>query len=385
MKSSCEVFDKKVTVTHIPQKVPGEPVQIAGTEEARNMVSILKRHSTVGASIALIRDGKVSYHMEYGFADKEKNDPVNVDTKFRIASVSKIVTTMLAMTEVDDDKLDLDADLSKLFGFKFRNPAYPKTAVTMRMLMTHSSGLHDVDKMYAYSLRRVASGSEFYTSQPGTSFLYSNLNFGIAGAVIEKTSGESISLYAKEKFFDPMGIDASYNAKYLSDKSLVANCYLAGKLERDNKTLTRDTDKGAPGEYFQLGQGGVLISSVDLAKLFTLLLNEGTYEGKRYLSLSSVNEMLSVQGIATKKDFQQCLGIRLYPHLIGERNLYYHNGSSYGIFALMAIDPSDNTGVIVITSGAYSGRKANTIFEVCDEILTYDGRCQTRRQPSGAS
>ena len=370
-KSSCEIFTKDVTVRHIPKLVSGDPVGMDGTVEGDGMNEILEKHRTIGASAAIIKDGKVYYHLEYGMADKEHKISVQENTKFRIASVSKVVTTMLAMAETDEGKLDLDEDLSTIFGFKFRNPSFSKTPVTTRLLLTHTSGFHDRDGMYEKTLRRVANSDFYYSSEPGTHFLYSNLNMGIAGAVVEKASGQHISQYARDHFFAPMGLDASYDASYLSDKSLVANCYSGGKLQRDNKTLTRRIERDNPGDRFQLGQGGVLISSVDLAKLFTLLINDGEYEGRRYLSKNAVEQMLTVQSVNTGHEFEQCLGIRRYKKMVENHDLYYHNGAYYGIFALMAIDPVDKSGVVVITSGAYSSRQSNTTFAVCDEILKY--------------
>ena len=371
VRSCCEEFEKEVTIRHIPQKVSGGPVQMEGTEEGDGLRSIMNKYHAVGASVAVIRDGRVAYHYEFGFADREKKVSVSENTKFRIASMSKVVTSMLAMAETDEGKLDLDEDLSKIFGFTFRNPTHKNVPVTTRMLLTHSSGFCDRDDMYSFPLRKVANSQHYYVSKPGTSFLYSNLNLGIAGAVVEKTANQTISQYARDTFFQPMGIDASYDARYLSDKSLVANCYYVGRLERDNKTLTRKTERGNPGDVFQLGQGGLLISSIDLARLFTILLNDGKLDGKSYLSKAAVDQMLTVQDVNTKKDFKQCIGIRKYPKMVDDRDLYYHNGAFYGIFALMAIDPADKSGVVVVTSGAQSGRLSNTTFQICNDVLHY--------------
>ena len=372
-KNGGEVFEKDVTIRHIPKRVQGDPFPMADTNEGDQLGSIFNQYKTVGASVAIIKEGQVAYHYEYGFADRENNIPVSQNTKFRVASVSKVFTAMLAMKEVDEGKLKLDDNLSDLFGFNVYNPSYPHTPVTMRMLLTHTAGMSSKEGLYNGALSYVAIRGSSYMAKPGNKFIYSNLGMGIAGAAVEKACDMTISKYASESLLKPMGIDASFDAKYLSDTSLVANCYTNGWLKRTNATLTRplETEKTKPGEIFCNGQGNLLISAVDLARVSTLLLNDGQYNGQQYLSQNAVKEMLTEHPIDTKGNFRQCIGIRKSQNLVEGRDIYYHNGNSYGIYALLAIDRSDRSGVIVITSGANYQRNKNTVFDVCNDIMNY--------------
>ena len=148
----------------------------------------------------------------------------------------------------------------------------------------------------------------------------------------------------------------------------MANCYSAGNLDHDSKYLCRSQEKGKPGDTFHLGQGGLLISSVDLARIFTVLINDGQYEGQQFITRPSLNEMLTEQ-IDSGKGFKQCIGLRKSDKLVKNREMYFHNGASYGIYALMAFDPTDKSGIVIITSGAYTNRNKNTVFAVCDEVM----------------
>ena len=375
LKDKAEVFEKDVVITHVPKNPLEKPYSMTETAEGDNLGAIFDKYGTVGASVAVIKGGQVAYHYEYGYANKEKPNhmiPVTENTKFRIASVSKVFTSMLAMAEVDDGKLDLDGKLSDLFGFSFHNPKYPKDPVTMRMLLTHSAGLSG-ENLYSKYISVAATSKDYYFYKPGNGYYYSNVGMGFAGAAVEKASNQTISQYARDRFFAPMEIDASYDATYLSDKSLVADCYQNGRHKRSNEILTKPKERknGKPGEVYTLGQGGLLISAIDLAKVSTILLNDGQYNGKQYLSHEAVEQMLTVQPVNTKSKYEQCIGLRKYPHLYGERDMYGHTGNYYGIYALMAIDPSDKSGVIVITSGAHTKREDNTVFEVCNSVLNY--------------
>lgn len=376
LKDYGKPFEKDVVVKHIPKKPSGTPFSMADTAEGENLGNILNENGTVGASVAIIKDGKVAYHYEYGYANKEDLDhpvPIQENTKYRVASVSKVFTAMLAMAEVDDGMLDLDANLSDLFGFGFYNPKYPHTPLTMRMLLTHTAGLSNKEGLYHEDLSSVAHGQEYYLALPGNKYCYSNLGLGIAGAAVEKASGKTISQYARERFFEPMGIDASYDGSLLSDPSLVADCYNNGKHKRSNKVLTKPVGnkKTQPGEIYYLGQGNLLISAIDLAKVSTILLNDGMYDSRQYLRSDTVKNMLSVHPIDTKADYNQCIGIRKSADLVHQRDIYYHNGNYYGILSLMAIDPSDKSGVIIITSGAHPTRENNTVFKVCNDVMRY--------------
>lgn len=370
VKSCCEVVEKEVIIKHVQQYVSGDPINLKGTAEGDGLAKVLKNQSTMGASIAIIQNGQVAYHFEYGYANKENKKFVTEDTKFRIASVTKVFTSMMAMKQVDEGILDLDKDISDYLGFKVRNPSFTKEPITTRMLLTHTAGLVDRDKMYTRNLQATLKEKNHFNSQPGKTFLYSNLGMGVAGAVIESTSKQYISEYARDKFFQPMGIDAAYDAKYLSDKKMVADCYAGGKIDASNRFLTRSQSSGKPGTTYHLGAGGLLISSKDLAAVFSILLNNGQYNGQQILSQNALNEMLTKQ-CETKKNFEQGIGIRRFEKLVDNRDMYYHNGTAYGILSLMALDMNDKSGVVVITSGANSTRNENTVFAVCDDVLNY--------------
>ncbi len=367
VKSCGEVFDKTIVIKLLPEYISGAPIDMSGTGVGDSIDLILKNRGTVGASIAVIQNGQVAYHLEYGYADKKAKVKVEENTKFRIASVTKVFTAMMSMRQVDDGQLDLDEDLSKIMKFRVRNPKHLKTPITQRMLLTHTAGMKDGNPVFEGDIRTQLAKSTHYSSKPGTKFLYTNFGMGIAGAVIEKSANQTLAEYARNKFFKPMGIDASFDAKYLSDKSLVANCYNGSSLAKDKKYLTRSQPWGGPGETFHLGAGGLLISAEDLGSLFTILINDGKYNGEQYLSEKSVNEMLSKQ--LDTSSFTQCLAIRKKDKLVGERTMYYHNGEAYGIHSLMAFDLTDKSGIIVITSGASGVRNDNTVFAVCDEVM----------------
>ena len=92
--------------------------------------------------VAFDRDGITATRV-HGFADKAAGRKLTADDPVRIASISKLVTTLGVMRLVEAGKLDLDADASDLLGWRLRNPAFPQTPITLRLLLSHRSSLTD--------------------------------------------------------------------------------------------------------------------------------------------------------------------------------------------------------------------------------------------------
>ena len=108
---------------------------------AEKTAGISNTYKTSGLSLVAFRGEEVLFSYYDGFADYKKTQPVNAATKFRIASVSKTITGLLALQLAGEGRLDLDRDISEYMGIRVRNPRYPDEVITTRMLMTHSSGI----------------------------------------------------------------------------------------------------------------------------------------------------------------------------------------------------------------------------------------------------
>ena len=179
---------------------------------------ICGKYDATGVQVAVIKNGKMFDTYEYGVARKDGNIPVTADTKYRVASLSKLVTDIVFMRLCEDGLLDLNADISNYLGFKVRNPRYPESVITPAMLMSHTSSIVDSQKFLS---SRLSSSSErienllerndsYSYSKPGTEFSYSNFSVALIGSICEKTTGKAFDTLAHEYIFNPMGIDASY-------------------------------------------------------------------------------------------------------------------------------------------------------------------------------
>ncbi len=249
-------------------------------------------NSLIGMSVAVTCGEELLDIYHYGMADIANDRPVDDDTKYRIASISKTITAVAVMHLYENESFDLDADISDFLGYEVRNPGFPGKAISVRMLLSHTSSLQDGTGYNSflsgtYSQTPVPSISEvllpsgsYYTANmwrtetPGTHFAYSNINFGLAATLLEKISGERFDEYVKENILDPLGIDGSFTVNDISDLDQVAVLYRNAIPQSDNYNGNYPPELG-PNDY-NIGdnavrfspQGGLRISALDLITFF---------------------------------------------------------------------------------------------------------------------
>lgn len=186
-------------------------------------------------------DQEEQYH--YGLRDLTRQLPMNEESMYRIASISKSFTALGLLKLYDQGLFDLDDNISDYMGYSIINPQHPGTPLTFRMLLSHTSSLQDGtgynDFLAAtYGSTPVISiaevlvpGGAHYTAnmwrteQPGTHFAYSNINFGLIATLIERISNQRFDLYMKSEILEPLGISGSYNVNLLDDIDDVAVIY----------------------------------------------------------------------------------------------------------------------------------------------------------------
>ena len=178
-------------------------------EEVKRKLSETIKGDTAGVAVLVARDGKILFQGGFGFADLEKKTPITPDTKFRIGSVSKQFTAAAILRLSEQEKLSLSDSLTKFFP-EFSNCA----DVTVRHLLTHTSGLHSYTDKPDF-ITRVRDPIdpekliEWFQSDPpdfapGAGFHYNNSAYFLLGEIVRKVSSKSLADYLKETFFDPL-------------------------------------------------------------------------------------------------------------------------------------------------------------------------------------
>jgi CubicO group peptidase (beta-lactamase class C family) len=324
-----------------------------------------------------------------GLADRARGRALAIDSPVRIASISKLVVALGVMRLVEQGKLDLDRDVSDYLGWPLRNPAFRDRPITLRLLLSHRSSLRDgID--YAIPLgttleAALAAPAAFDAEHPpGAYFRYTNLNFPVIAAVMERASGQRFDRLMAELVLRPLGLDACFNWSTCDDAVLARAVILYGpdgSVLRDDLAGRRpdcpvlapqgcDLSTYAPGSNGALfsPQGGLRISARDLATIGRLLLNGGMHGGARFLSEASIRTLATpvwtfdgTNG-ETEGGFYCAYGLgvqRLPVHaegcnddLLGNgRAVFGHAGDAYGLRSGLWIDPATSTGIAFFATG----------------------------------
>ena len=333
------------------------------TTAAEEITAIMAKYEAVGASVAVVKDGAITYNQSFGFRNLETQEPLENDDVFRIASISKSFVTTGIMQLVDAGKLSLDDDVSELIGFPVRNPNHPDVVITLRMLLSHRSSISDSNGYFTLDALNPEKSSSwekaYHRYAPDAGYRYCNLNYNLAGAILEKYSGERFDRYIHRHIIEPLGLYGGYYADEL-DSTRFVSLYTYGG---DDKGF-----RAAPEAYASRADalktyvegysapifsptGGMKLSAKDLARYMMMHMGYGQSNGVRILSPTSSLAMQTVQSPQSGYG----MALRTIDNLIPEAPMTGHEGIAYGLYSAMYFQPAERFGIVVITNGCNTG------------------------------
>lgn len=354
---------------------------------------------TARVRVAFDRDGITSTRTE-GYADPATKRAITIDDPVRIASISKLVLAIGLMRLVEQRQLDLDADVSDALGWQLRNPAFPDTPITLRMLLSHTSSLTDGAGYWQVPLdgefKNLMDDPKAWDAQhaPGTYWRYANVGFPLIGAAMERATGERFDLLMQRLVLKPLGLQACYSWPSC-DEATAARAvvlYREGKpIVDDNQGkkpdcgITKASDGSCDLTTWRAGkatnvfgpQGGLRISAADLSKIGRLLLGDGEVDGVRLLKPDSVRAMIGPEwsykdgnGLTLEEDdpirtqggFTCRYGLAVHTLATGLPDCgddpfgdgvqrIGHSGNAYGVLAGLWVDRKAGTGVVYFSTG----------------------------------
>jgi len=325
--------------------------------------SIMQEIPVMGLSVAVVKDNKIIYAQSFGAKSRENNTPLTNDCIFRIASISKSFSATSIMQLAERKKLSIDQDVSELIGFKVRNPKFPETVITLRLMMSHLSSINDSQGYFsldAINPEKNPNWAKSYSHyEPGKGYAYCNLNFNMIGAIIEKISGERFDQYVIKHVLDPLGLYGGYDVDGL-DKSRFASIYEyradSSKFilsESAYASRAKDISNYAMGYTTPVFSptGGMKISATDLAQYMLMHSNYGKYKGKRIISKKSAQQMQT----ALSEEEGYGFAIETTSKMIPGKTMKGHTGVAYGLFSAMFFHPEEKFGIVVISNGCAPG------------------------------
>lgn len=288
----------------------------------------------------------------------------DLDTVYMVGSVSKVFMATAMMQLYDKGLVDLDADINDYIPFSVRNPSFPNTAITVRMLLTHSPGLAtDVSNQTLWDLDADSlkwsndylgtnftildsrpllgefldeslnpSGayysSDNWASQPGTKFEYSNAGFLLLGYIVEQITNQPLPEYVQQNILTPLDMQSTgYDYSDFAGRNAVPYDL------KDNELFELPLYNS-----YNFGAAGLRSTVSDLSNFLIAHMNEGGYKGSHILQPETVYLMQTSQFTY----FNQGLGWQLFPGIIG------HGGSVVGYRAFIGFKIVDNGKVGIV-------------------------------------
>src|SRR5437660_8474902 len=251
----------------------------------------LQREDIGGAVIVVVKDGKVLVSKGYGYSDVKKRTPVTPDvTLFRPGSISKTFTWTAVMQLVEQGKLNLDRDVNDYLDFQ--TPHTFGRPVTLRNLMTHTSGFEEVIKDLAVDRPEdlpllqgfVITHEPKQIYAPGTIPAYSNYGADLAGYIVQRVSGVPFEQYIQQNIFGPLGMTRATFVQPLPDslKPMMSNGYSVAS--EDAKPFELVPPAPAP-------DGSMSVAGADMAAFMIAHLQNGRYGDVRILQQQTAEMM----------------------------------------------------------------------------------------------
>jgi len=342
-----------------PTKVTREAVDKAVAEIEKAAQGEIDEKAVPGLAIAIVFDDTVIYAKGFGVRDVNTGAPVDADTVFQLASVSKPIGSTVVARLVGEGKIRWDSRIADLDPtFAMQSP-WVTSQLTIRDLYAHRSGLPDhwgdLHEDLGYTREETLASARFQT--PSSSFRagYAYTNFGMTegGIAAVKPTGLSWEDASEQLLYAPLGMSStsSRHADFVArkDKAL-GHVLVDGKWVQKYQ---RDPDTESPA-------GGVSSSVNDLAKWIRLQLNEGMFDGKQIVDKAALTEthlpmiMTNPKSLSGIPQFYG-LGWNVGYEADGRRKISHSGAFALGAGTNVNLSLDDGLGIVVLTNAAPTG------------------------------
>jgi CubicO group peptidase (beta-lactamase class C family) len=364
-----------VTAWPIETRRLAQPDVLAGLDAALALGA--RDWHVPGLAVAVVKDGSVVFSKGYGVRELGRPGPVDEHTLFAIGSTTKAMTAALVGMLVDEKKLAWDDPVTKHLPWFASSDPYLTREITVRDLLTHRAGLGNADYLwYGQSteprgiLERMRLLRPAYSLR--ASFIYQNVMYAAAGAVVEAVSGRPWAEMMRTRIFEPLGMaETLATAATLSRQPNVAQPHFAidGKVTRiENASV----DGVAPA-------GSVWSSVHDMAKWSTMLLAGGKAGSGVLLAPGTTEELFTPQAMVTAEAFYptarltkpkwKTYGLGWFQQDYRGRAVDYHTGSIDGMVAIHGLLRDERAGVVVLANLDHAELRHAIMLDVFDRYI----------------
>jgi len=310
----------------------------------------LKRDDIAGATVSVVKDGKVLFAKGYGYADVEKKKTVSAqDTLFRPGSISKLFTWTSIMQLYEQGKLDLDRDINDYLDFKIPE-AFGKP-ITLKNVMTHTPGFEEqVKDLFTVGNSKPDLGQYLKTHipgrvyPPGTVPAYSNYATAVAGYIVERVSGRPFDEYVTENILKPLKMTHSTFTQPLPSElaPLMSNGYRLGSGSAESFEVVNPYPAGSLSS-----------SATDMAQFMIAHLQDGQLGDARILKPETARLMHSRLFALDDAANAMCYGF--YEESRNGQRIIGHGGDTVYFHSALHLVLDQKLGFFVSYNSAGSG------------------------------
>jgi len=339
---------------------PSDPAEVSAFLDTV-MPATLAKYNVPGATVAVVKDGRLVVARGYGYSNISGRIPVDANTtSFRIGSVTKLFTWTAVMQLVDEGKIDLDADVNTYLVDMKIPDTYPGQPVTMRNLLTHTAGFEDTGlHIEETDPKNLTSFREYCKENiparvfpPGKVTSYSNYGATLAAVIVEDVSGMPFEEYLQTRILTPLGMDRTSIREDLPSD-------LAAALSRGYTYSGKEND-ATQDSIFVIGPAGTISAPApDMAKFMIAHLQNGTYNNATILSERAAGLMHARAFANDPRVPGMCLGF--YEQYYNGLRMIGHDGDTTEFHTRLTLLPEKQTGFFVSYNSA-GGQYARAEF-----------------------
>jgi D-alanyl-D-alanine carboxypeptidase len=303
-----------------------------------SLCDVLEKKDKFMGSIAVSKNGKLLYSKAIGYSDIENSIKANIQTKYRVGSVSKIFTATLILKAVEENKINLNQTLDNYF------PEIEKSKkITIENLLNHRSGIHNFTNDSVFlsyyttyksqkDMIKIISNSKS-DFEPNSKALYSNSNYVLLSYILEKIYKKKYSKIINEKIITPLGLK---------------NTYFGGKTNiKINESFSYDYDEKWLKEpessmSIPMGAGAIVSNPMELNVFIEQLF---------------LGKIISEKSLTLMKTMNEKFGLGMFEFMYHDKKAYGHTGSIDGFQSVLNYFPEEKLSISIVTNGATYSNK----------------------------
>ena len=276
-----------------------EPPKLPGVGAA--LQEQINRHEIAGAVTMVVSKDRVLHLETTGLADVAAHKPMQADTVFWIASMTKPITATAVLMLQDEGKLDVHDPVAKYLPefANLKTPSGQPANLTLIQILTHTSGLGEAGGPAAREAKTLADLVPLWLAapmqfEPGSRWSYCQSGINAAGRVVEVVSGMSFDAFLKKRLFQPLGMKSTTFYPGASERARQVTAYAKNATTGSLEAVPPRPEFG-PRDRPPQGNGGLYSTTEDYGRFCQMLLGGGRFQGVRYLSEASMKQLSTPQ------------------------------------------------------------------------------------------